>query len=77
MVQSASAAWNSISEQVPSNWDVPSKKDGFEETKKKEWGRKETEKKGKAGDERRKENSYGAWGAIFKNKDHFSSLHHC
>lgn len=46
------------------NWNKESKRSGFEAMKKAE------EKNKKNGDDK-----YGAWGPIFKNKEHFASLH--
>lgn len=55
---------------IPSqNWDKSSKISGFEAIQKAEKDKKDSDK--------REKSPYGAWGSTFKNKDHFSSLHHC
>lgn len=53
-----------------SNWNSnqQSKKTGFEAIQKEE---REKNKKNNGNDN----NRYGAWGPIFKNKEHFSSMH--
>ncbi|EEZ98648.1 hypothetical protein TcasGA2_TC001176 [Tribolium castaneum] len=66
MVQSA--VCDPISSKVAeASWGQSSKKSSFESFSKKDNGHK-TDKK---------DNQYGAWGSVFKNKDHFASLHHC
>ncbi|KAJ8961605.1 hypothetical protein NQ314_005922 [Rhamnusium bicolor] len=75
MVQSSS--WDSISKQVSSKWDIPSKKSDFEATQKRVNERKEREQMVKEAERKKESSSYGAWGSTFKNKDHFTSLHHC
>ncbi|RZC40299.1 hypothetical protein BDFB_001901 [Asbolus verrucosus] len=67
MVQSA--VCDSVSNKITdTNWSQ-SKKTTFENVQKKDEAKKESEKS--------KDNRYGAWGPVFKNKEHFGSLHHC
>ncbi|KAK9509541.1 hypothetical protein O3M35_006838 [Rhynocoris fuscipes] len=52
-----------------SSWTPETRKTGFEALKKYD--------RMKTGSQQQSKDRYGAWGPIFKNKDHFLNLHIC
>ncbi|KAJ8979695.1 hypothetical protein NQ317_000979 [Molorchus minor] len=73
MVQSAS--WESVSKEVNSNWNIPSKKSVWKESPPVQQVKEKRDKDNQLESSRTKQQ--GGWGPTFKNKEYFASLHHC